>query len=144
MFKAAGSVMIICSSVFIFCQKTLKCYFTYKFLQNLAEIIQKIQFENSANLTYKKLFEKINFDKNIFFANTNANVYIQNKEIILAESFFAELGKRDKKSEEDYIDYNLKKFIRISQEYQKKYNETKKAHLMCGVAAGLLVIIFLI
>ncbi|MBE6894095.1 MAG: hypothetical protein E7483_00595 [Ruminococcaceae bacterium] len=144
MFKVAGSIFVLVSSIFIFCQKVLKCFFTYKFLLDTVDIIQKIQFESSANLIYTKLYENINFDKNIFFENAKANAYIEDKEITLVQSFFEELGKRDKMAEHEYVDYNLKKFIASSQEYLKKYSEIKKTHFICGVAAGLFIIIFLI
>ena len=144
MLKLAGSILLLCSTVFISSQKVLECYFTYKFLDKICDVIRLLQFENSTNLPYKQVFEKIKFDKNNFFTKVKSNGYILRKEVKDAEIFFDNLGKRDKISEIEYINYSYEIFKLKSKEYFDRYNQIKKPYLIAGVAAGLVIIIVLI
>lgn len=144
MLKFAGSVLIMCSTVFIFSQKVFEYYFTYKFLYVVLDIITKIQYENGSNMTYKKVYEKIGFDYTNFFVKAKTNGYIKRSEIDNAQTFFKNLGKRDKDGEKEYIEHNRASISAKVQRYYADYIEIKKSHFMCGVAAGLLIIIFFI
>ena len=118
--------------------------FTYKFLYVVLDIITKIQYENGSNMTYKKVYEKIGFDYTNFFVKAKTNGYIKRSEIDNAQTFFKNLGKRDKDGEKEYIEHNRSSISAKVQRYYADYNEIKKSHFMCGVAAGLLIIIFFI
>ena len=143
MFKLTGSILVLCSTVFISSQKVLECYFTYRFLHKVADTIKTIQYENATNMPYTQVFEKISFDKNIFFSKAKSNGYILHKEIETAKMFFDNLGRRDKIGETEYLNYNFEVFTAKSKEYCKRYNEIKKTHILCGIAVGLFIIIFL-
>lgn len=143
MFKLTGSILVLCSTVFISSQKVLECYFTYRFLQKLADTIKTIQYENATNMPYPQFFERISFDKDIFFSKAKSNGYILHKEIETAKMFFDNLGRRDKIGETEYLNYNFEVFTAKSKEYCKRYNEIKKTHILCGIAVGLFIIIFL-
>lgn len=143
MFKLAGSILVMCSTVFISGQKVLKYYFTYRFLQKVADTIKTIQYENATNMPYPQFFERISFDKNMFFSKAKSNGYILYKEIETAKMFFDNLGRRDKIGETEYLNYNFEVFTAKSKEYYSRYNEIKKTHILCGIAVGLFIIIFL-
>ena len=143
MFKLAGSILVMCSTVFISGQKVLKYYFTYRFLQKVADTIKTIQYENATNMPYPQFFERISFDKNMFFSKAKSNGYILYKEIETAKMFFDNLGRRDKIGESEYLNYNFEVFTAKSKEYYSRYNEIKKTHILCGIAVGLFIIIFL-
>lgn len=144
MCKVMGSVLIMCSTIFIFSQKVLENYFTYKFLHSILGIIVRIQYENGANIPYIKVFEKIGFNYTEFFIKVKTNGYIKRCEIEYVQYFFENLGKRDKNSEKEYIEYHLSSITQKVKDYQKTYSEIKKSHIMCGIAAGLTIIIFFI
>lgn len=144
MFKLAGSILVLISTVFISSQKVLECYFTYRFLQAVTDIIKTIQFENSTNIPYAQLYMKIGFDKYIFFAKANSNGYIVHREIENAKNFFDNLGKRDKLAEKEYLNYNAEIFQAKAEEFYDRFNRVKKTHILCGMAVGLFIIIFLI
>ena len=95
-------------------------------------------------MTYTDVFRKIEFDKKSFLKKAKTNGYIVRSEIKAAETFFDNLGKRDTSAEKHYIDFNLQIFTNKSREYKEKHNQIKKTHLLCGIAAGLLIIIVLI
>ena len=143
MFKLAGSILVMCSTVFISGQKVLKYYFTYRFLQKVADTIKTIQYENATNMPYPQFFERISFDKNMFFSKAKSNGYILYKEIETAKMFFDNLGRRDKIGETEYLNYNFEVFTAKSKEFYSRYNEIKKTHILCGIAVGLFIIIFL-
>ena len=144
MYKLAGGLLIICSTVFVFSQRIFENYFTYKFLYSVFDIMVKIQYENGSNMPYSTVYKKIGFDYSKFIAKAKSNGYVKRSEIEQTEIFFDNLGKRDKNSEKEYIEYNRLSVERKFQSYYSKYNEIKKSHLMCGIAAGLLIIIFFI
>ena len=143
MFKLAGGILVLCSTVFISSQQVLKYYFTYRFLQKVADTIKTIQYENATNMPYPQFFERISFDKNMFFSKAKSNGYILYKEIETAKMFFDNLGRRDKIGETEYLNYNFEVFTAKSKEYYSRYNEIKKTHILCGIAVGLFIIIFL-
>ena len=143
MFKLAGGILVLCSTVFISSQQVLKYYFTYRFLQKVADTIKTIQYENATNMPYTQVFKKISFDKDMFFSKAKSNGYILHKEIETAKMFFDNLGRRDKIGETEYLNYNFEVFTAKSKEYCKRYNEIKKTHILCGIAVGLFIIIFL-
>lgn len=132
------------STVFIFSQKVLEHYFTYKFLSEILDIIIKIQYENGSNIPYAKIYVKIGFDNINFFAKVKTNGYIKRSEIDAVQIFFKNLGKRDKNSEKEYIEYNQKIISARAQRYYSDYNEIKKSRFMCGIASGLMIIILFI
>ena len=144
MYKLAGGLLIICSTVFVFSQRIFENYFTYKFLYSVFDIMVKIQYENGSNMPYSTVYKKIGFDYSDFIARAKTNGYVKRSEIEQAEIFFDNLGKRDKNSEKEYIEYNRLSVERKFQSYYSKYNEIKKSHLMCGIASGMLIIIFFI
>lgn len=144
MYKLAGGLLIICSTVFVFSQRIFENYFTYKFLYSVFDIIVKIQYENGSNMPYSTVYKKIDFDYSDFITRAKTNGYVKRSEIEQAEIFFDNLGKRDKNSEKEYIEYNRLSVERKFQSYYSKYNEIKKSHLMCGIASGMLIIIFFI
>ena len=144
MYELAGGLLVICSTVFLFSQKIFENYFTYKFLYSVFDIIVKIQYENGSNMPYSTVYKKIDFDYSDFITRAKTNGYVKRSEIEQAEIFFDNLGKRDKNSEKEYIEYNRLSVERKFQSYYSKYNEIKKSHLMCGIASGMLIIIFFI
>ena len=144
MSEIAGGLLVMCSTVFLCSKKIFENYFTYKFIYEILDIIIKIQYENGSNLPYSKLYEKIGFDYTAFFDKTKTNGYVKYNEIEQAQKFFKNLGKRDKNSEKEYIEYNRLIIERKCKSYYSKYSEIKKSHFICGIAAGLLIIIFFI
>ncbi len=144
MFKLAGSIFILCSATFFSCQSVLKKYCTYKYLIGIVDIIKKIQCELAVNDTYISIFRRINFDKDTWLSKSKDNIYINYEEIKKTEDFFDELGKHNSETEQQYIDYNLKKFSETAKIYSDEYNRIKKIHIVCGVCFGLFIIIVLI
>ena len=144
MFKIAGSALIILAAVILFSQKTFKLYFTYKFLEAISELIHKILYENSSNLPYKKLFEKLNFNADTFISDSICNRYINTNEISRADDFLKNLGKRDNESEIKYLEFNLNYFENKKNDLFKKYAETQKINILCGLASGIFISIILI
>lgn len=144
MFEIAGSLLIMLSTVFLCSQRIFENYFTYRFLNLVFDVIVKIQYENGCNIPYSRVYEKIGFDYTAFFAKAKSNGYVKRSEIEFVQKFFSNLGKRDNNSEKAYIEYNRSVIERKSQSYYSTYNEIKKSHFICGIAAGLLIIIFFI
>ena len=144
MFKLAGCLLVLCSTVFISCQKVLENYYTYKFLNDIYHTVRKIQYENSINMPYSRIFERIKFKKDDYMTKAKTNGYINRDEIITVQMFFDNLGKRDRMAECEYISQNKDNFKARAQHYLEDYNNIKKTHLLCGIACGLFIIIFLI
>ena len=144
MFRLTGCGLVIVSMVFISCQKVFESYYSYKFLEDVITVIQKIQYENFINIPYKELFEKIGFDKNKFMITTKSNGYVNRKNINEVSVFFDNLGKRDSHSENKYLQDNMEKFILEKQRHINRYNNIKKTHPLCGFSIGMIIIIFLI
>ena len=144
MFKFAGSVLMFISATLIFSKKVFEDYFTYKFLEQIENIAEKMLYENSMNLPYKTLLRKIGFEKDTYIENKKINRYILSTEIAMVYEFFDNLGKRDSESEKQYITTNLVKIKRQKNMYLKRYNENKRTHILCGAAVGVFIIIVLI
>ena len=77
MFKLAGSVFILISSTVILSRNVLNYYFTYKFLEYAEEVLSKLQYENLLNLSYDKLFSKIDFEYKSYIDTAKSNRYIK-------------------------------------------------------------------
>lgn len=144
MFKLIGCIMIIFSSVFIFSQKILESYFTYKFLTYAEDITEKVMYESTINLSYDKICRKIGFDKESYFKKAENNRYISRREYLKVKDFMDNLGKRDSQSEKQYISYNLKNIKTEKEKYYKSYCENRKVYILSGTAIGLITVIFLI
>ena len=72
MYKLAGGLLIICSTVFVFSQRIFENYFTYKFLYSVFDIMVKIQYENGSNMPYSTVYKKIGFDYSKFIAKAKS------------------------------------------------------------------------
>ena len=144
MFKLTGAVLIMLSTVFISSQKILELWFTYRFLQQTADIIQKLIYEKDLNTVYGKIFDKWNFDYTCFINLAKSNGYIKRSEINYVNSFFYGLGRHNSAAEEKYLYDSLIAVIQRKDEYYLNYRKNKKLHILCGAAAGMLIIIFLI
>ena len=144
MFRLTGCILVLVSMVFISCQKVFESYYSYKFLEEVILVIQKIQYENFINIPYKELFEKIGFDKNKFMLKTKSNGYINRNNINEVSVFLENLGKRDSYSENKYLNDNMEKFILEKERYINRYENIKKTHPLCGFSIGMTIIIFFI
>ena len=144
MFKFAGCMLIILSSVMIFSTKVLESYFTYRFLMKGESIAEKLMCEKGTNLSYEKLFEKIGFEKNKYYLTAEENRYINRKEYLSVRDFLDNLGKRDADSEYKYIEINLKNIKRQKDMYYKTYCEDRKIYMLSGAATGVFISIILI
>lgn len=144
MFKITGIILVIFSTVFVSSQKILEYRFTHNFFTSVTEIIKQIQYENTINQTYKKVFQKIDFDLEKFLNKAKGNGYIKRGDIKTVQMFFEGLGKRDRTAEYEYILYNLEKFESSAENYFLRYSEAKKTHLLCGISTGMIIIIFFI
>ncbi len=144
MFKFIGSIMILASSVFVCSRKVLESYFTYKFLQNTEQLTETLICERGKNLSYDKVFKRMNFDIKYFISGTEKNGYIKKEEIISVKEFLNNLGKRDSNSEKIYIEFNLKNIKHKKEIYYKSYCENRKVYTLYGGAIGLFIIIFFI
>ena len=144
MFKFAGALMVLGSTVFLFSQKVLEKYFTYKFLDDTYKILQKIHQENSSNISYNKIFENIRFDYHKYIEKANGNGYINKLEIKYVKNIFENLGKHNSISEQILIQNYMDNIDYKKQNYFTEYSNIKKTHILCGIAAGLFVVILLI
>jgi len=144
MFKVIGSIMVLFSSVFVCSRKVLESYFTYKFLQHTEQMTETLIYERGKNLSYDKVFEKIDFDKKYYISATEKNGYINKEELLSVKEFLDNLGKRDSNSEKIYIDYNLKNIKRKKEIYYRSYCDNRKVYTLYGCAIGLFIIIFFI
>ena len=144
MFKFAGCVLVILSSVMIFSTKVLESYFTYRFLLKSENIAEKLLCEKGTNLSYEKLFAKIGFDKKEYYLAAGKNRYIKQKEYIYVRDFWDNLGKRDADSEYKYIEINLKNIKRQKDMYYKTYCDDRKVYTLSGAAIGVFISIILI
>ena len=143
MYKLIGSIMIIVSSIYFFNKKTISFYVTYKFLKEIDYNLQRLSFENNKHLTYEDLFKEFEFDY-ISVIERYQNIFINKTEIDFVKIFFENHGKRDNKSEEEYLKYHLDFIKNKINNYYSKYNECKKIYLISGISFGLFIIIFLI
>ena len=144
MFKIIGSLMVVFSASFMFSQKTLVYFFTYRFIKENINIIEKIIYEKNTNLTYNKIFQKIGFDKNKYILKSEKNLYIDKQVFEYVKTFYENLGKRDSVSENQYFEYHIKELNRNQQNYYKKYIENRKINLIYGISIGSFVAIYLI
>lgn len=144
MFKIIGSLMVVFSASFMFSQKTLVYFFTYRFIKENINIIEKIMYEKNTNLTYNKIFQKIGFDKNKYLLKSEKNLYIDKQVFKYVKTFYENLGKRDSVSENQYFEYHIKELNRNQQDYYKKYIENRKINLIYGISIGSFVAIYLI
>lgn len=144
MFKIIGSLMVVFSASFMFSQKTLVYFFTYRFIKENINIIEKIMYEKNTNLTYNKIFQKIGFDKNKYLLKSEKNLYIDKQVFEYVKTFYENLGKRDSVSENQYFEYHIKELNRNQHDYYKKYIENRKINLIYGISIGSFVAIYLI
>ena len=144
MFKLAGSIMIILSSVFIFSRKSIVNYCTADFLKHIVNIIQQIDYKKFRNLSYDTLFKEIGFDYEKEFEKYSKNIFICQKEIDTVNEFFGNIGKRDREAENKYLKYSLETFDNKQKEYFKAYTDCRKINLLGGMAMGLFIVLFLI
>ncbi|MBE6877621.1 MAG: hypothetical protein E7488_00425 [Ruminococcaceae bacterium] len=144
MFKLIGSFMIVFSSVFISSRKVIENYFTYRFLMQVEKTTELLMHEIETNLSYDKLFRKIDFDKSNFFSKSELNSFIKKDEFFAVKDFMDNLGKRSSGSEKNYIALNLSNIKYKKEMYYKSYCETRKVYTFYGGAIGLFIIILFI
>ncbi|MBQ6896949.1 MAG: hypothetical protein IJN69_07050 [Oscillospiraceae bacterium] len=143
MLKLSGCVITVISATLLFSRKVLENYYTYKFLDKAVQTIKQISFEGG-NISYKQIFEKMDFDRTLFIRRAEENFYIAKKYTEEVKMFFDGLGRRDSDSEKQYILYGLNIIEHRKDECFEVYKESRKVYVMCGAAAGLLAVIFLI
>ncbi len=144
MFKIIGCVMIVFSASFMFSQKTLVYFFTYKFIKETLYIAEKIMYEKNTNLTYNKIFEKICVDREKYLNKAEKNLYIDRQIFEYIQAFFSDLGKRDSISENQYFKYHLAELEREKKDFYKKYIDNRKINLIYGISIGAFVSIYLV
>lgn len=144
MFKLLGAGLIILCTTFLGSQKIIKLYYTYNFLNKTIKLIKKINYERDANIIYEKLYIKIDFDKVKFIEDMTNNCYIEEEIKDKTADFFEELGKKNKRAEDDYIEYFLQQLAGDKNDYYQKFLLDKKLYILYGVSLGLFIIIILI
>ncbi|MEG3029522.1 MAG: hypothetical protein RR827_03910 [Oscillospiraceae bacterium] len=107
-------------------------------------IVKKINFERNSNMVYEKLFKKLDFNKQKFIAEMQANCYIDSNIKDKVNSFFGELGRKNKSAEDEYVDYFLSSLILDKKEYSEQYMQNKKLYVLYGFSLGLFIVIILI
>lgn len=143
MFKLIGSALILISAIFVFSQKILKYYYTYKFLDTTAQILQKILYEKNTGKTYSQIFNTVGIHPDEYISSAQKNGYIVKAEVSYAKSFFENLGRRNSITEEKYILNTLNSIQRNREEYYEKYCSDRKLHILCGGSIGIMIVILL-
>lgn len=156
MFKIAGMICVLFSTTLISLIDVIKSYCTAKFLDETMMLIKQINIENYGNYSYSEIFKKINladtgFYKDFDFLNResfcnniqdNMLIYQEDKSYVC--NFITEIGKKNKQSEQIYLQYIMST---ISDRYnvcKTKFNETKKIRALYGFATGILILIIII
>jgi len=155
MFKIAGVLMIMISVFIFFYRTSLTDCFTYIFLEQTAEIFRLLQFENISLRTYPDIFNDMNMDKmlmykgfdfykrNSFFTDLAIGKMINVGEINKVNSMFSQLGYRNTEQEKIYISQCINYLRQKTDYYKSKYIHNSKINRMCGLSAGMVIVIML-
>ena len=143
-YKFAGAVLIIIASLVISNKTTFQNYFTYKYLETVVQVIQKVEYEKNSNITYIEIFKKIGFDCDKYIKSAEDNIYISDTEKAAVKTFITNLGKRDNFSENIFLKQNLEYFTNKRDEYFKSYKDNFKLYGITGVSFGAIISILLI
>ncbi|MEG0091876.1 MAG: hypothetical protein RSA20_08650, partial [Oscillospiraceae bacterium] len=95
-------------------------------------------------LIYEKVFSRIGFEKEKFIDDMEKNSYIAQEVKDKIGDFFKELGKKNKGTEDEYIEYFLATLDCDKKEYSEQYLQNKKLYILYGFSLGLFLVIILI
>lgn len=149
MFKIAGLVCIVLSSIYILNRRLIFDYMTSLFLKDTLKLMQMLKLGCHTGKTYRQIIENCgiatykNFDisdSSTFFDSILINRDVKNE----IKAFFDNIGKNTSDSEEEYIKQAMEFFSYRAKKLQEHYDLNCKSGIVAGVSLGIIIFIVII
>lgn len=147
MFKIVGLICIYLPVMWLFNKNIFQKYCTNLFLLETIDLITQMKTACILGKTYRNTFNTINFDRMIFYTGYktyNWHFLIDDKRQSLADNFFRQAGRKNKKAEIEFLTDTVKLLSEQAVENKRYYNQNKKIYFISSVATVLIITIMVI
>ena len=147
MFKITGLILISFSVIWCFNKSIFQKYCTNLFLSETINLINQMKMACILGKTYKNTFDNINFDKMLFYTEYktyNWRFLIDDKRIMLTDTFFYQAGRRTKNAEIEFLSNAIDTITELITENKQYCNKNKKIYFISSVATVLIITIMVI
>lgn len=144
MYKLTGTILIFISVTGIFCKRNINHYFTYKYLEEITDILLLLKSACQMGKTYNSVWSAADFDRFRIYNSEFKHFLVEKRLYERAENLIASAGQRNRKAEMEFLDYSLEEIKSEYQKYKNSYEAERKNALLCGLAVSALIVIVII
>ena len=107
MYKLTGTILIFISVTGIFCKRNINHYFSYKYLEEITDILLLLKSACQMGKTYNSVWSAADFDRFRIYNSEFKHFLVEKRLYERAENLIASAGQRNRKAEMEFLDYSL-------------------------------------
>ena len=141
-YKLIGAAFIISSVLYFVCSKLISDYFTYLYFDDILRLLRQMKTACNIGKTYNSVFSKINELK--YYNSKGISLLINKHRLAISEEILKSAGKRNKKEEQEFLDYSISMVEKERNVYKSYIDTNKKTFFLTGISLGTITVIVLI